>query len=203
MQNANCRNSLVIALAVLIILAAGAILVGRIIELNKPIEEKKIAEVLIPEATSAPTETPLSADSYELVIDKLSVRAPIIISVPGTEEKAYLKALEGGVAQYKGTSLPGEKGNSFIFGHSSYYKNKPGDYKEVFKRLNELAEGDVFRIRHGNETLNYKISKSVIAADDDVSVLKQTENEIITLMTCWPPGTLEKRWIIQAERMPA
>lgn len=195
------RNWLVIALAGLMILAAGAILVGRIIELKKPAQGKRVAEVSIPEGTSAPAETPSAADSYELVIEKLSVSAPIIIGVPGTEEKQYLKALEGGVAQYKGTSLPGEKGNSFIFGHSSYYKNKPGDYKEVFKRLNELAAGDVFKIRHGSETLNYKISKSFTIADDDTSVLNQTENEIVTLMTCWPPGTLEKRWIIQAERI--
>lgn len=62
---------------------------------------------------------------------------PIIINTPGSNEKAYLKALQNGVAHYKGTLIPGsEAGNSFIFGHSSYYTNVAGQYKDVFENLN-------------------------------------------------------------------
>ena len=138
---------------------------------------------------------------YVIQIDKLNVKAPIIPNVDGIDEVLYLKALEKGVAHYKGTPLPGNKGNSFIFGHSSYYANKPGSYKEIFKTLGDLKVGDEMKIVHGSETFVYKIFVSKKVADDDGSVLDETKDEVLTISTCWPPGTYAKRWIVQGKRV--
>jgi sortase (surface protein transpeptidase) len=36
-------------------------------------------------------------------------------------QKIFMKELENGVVKYPGSADPGQKGNSFIFGHSSNY----------------------------------------------------------------------------------
>ena len=157
----------------------------------------------VPEVKSEANQTvkPEVKGDYVVQIDKINIKAPIIMNVDGFDEVLYLKALEKGVAHYKGTPLPGNKGNSFIFGHSSYYANKPGSYKEIFKTLGNLKVGDEMKIVHGAETFTYKIFVSKLVADDDGSVLDESKDEILTISTCWPPGTYAKRWIVQGKRV--
>ena len=152
-----------------------------------------------PTALVSPTATP--DVGWRIKSDKAGFNAPIILDVDGSVEKTYLKAIEKGVAHYKGTSQPGEAGNTVIFGHSSYYKNKPGDYKQVFKQLNLLQKGDPLIVTHDNQMLNYKVSVSKIISDVDFSVIDPTPTQTVTILTCWPPGTIEKRYVIQAERV--
>ncbi len=139
--------------------------------------------------------------SYVLTIEQIGVRAPIILNVDGTNKKAYLQAIEDGVAHYKGTATPGQLGNSFIFGHSSYFKDKPGRYKEIFSRLDKVKKGDLVEIRHQQEKMTYKVSEGRIVKADDLSVLEPTDQETLTIMTCWPPGTIDKRYVVRAERV--
>lgn len=140
--------------------------------------------------------------TYVLKIDKIKVHAPVVPNVDGLDEKGYLKALEKGVAHYKGTPLPGNKGNAFIFGHSSYYANKPGDYKEVLKELGTLKKGDTFSVvMNDTNTYNYSITQSKLTSEDDTQWLDESKDEIVTVMTCWPPGTYAKRWVVQGKRI--
>lgn len=152
-----------------------------------------------PSVVSTAIPTP-KLNGWNVDIKKINTLAPVIMDVNGDDEKVYLKAIEKGVAHYKGTAYPGEYGNSVVFGHSSYYKNKPGDYKEVFKRLNEVAIGDIIHLKSSDQSLDYKVVKSQIIKDDDFSVLDSTKTQTLTLLTCWPPGTIEKRYVVQAER---
>ncbi|MBI4023286.1 sortase [Candidatus Berkelbacteria bacterium] len=158
----------------------------------------------VDETPLTPTQPILAATSvegYRLGIAEIGVDAPVNLDVPGTNEAEYLKALETGLAHYAGTARPGTVGNSFLFGHSSYLKEKPGDYKEVLKRLNEVGVDETVAIKHERETYTYKVFRSEVIADTDFSVLDPSDKEIITIMTCWPPGTIAKRWIVQAERI--
>lgn len=177
---------------------------------RKPAVPAVIKPVIV-SPTPAVTASVFSAD-YVLGIDKLSLHAPIVPNVPGTNEKAYLAALTNGVAHYAGTPLPGQKvelsktekknGNTFIFGHSSFYKSQP--YNTVFAKLDQLKIGDTFAITvHNKDVLTYRVFRSAIVKDDDLSILAPDKSgrEIVTLMTCWPPGTIARRYIIQAERM--
>lgn len=177
-------------------LAAGAMAFGlfRLINAHPP---QASGIVGLAKPTLSPTPQP---PDYELKLKKIGVTAPVVLNVPGDEEATYLKAIEKGVAQYKGTAIPGQASNSVIFGHSSYYKNKPGDYKEVFKRLNELKKDDEVIVTHDKKDYAYRVVISKIIGDADFSVLDSTKKETLTLLTCWPPGTVAKRYVVQAER---
>jgi LPXTG-site transpeptidase (sortase) family protein len=157
---------------------------------------------------SSPTTTPVLSPSpsqtpqgeYLLKIDKIHIVAPIIIDIDGANQEAYDKALEDGVAQLSGTALPGVAGNTFIFGHSSFYTGAKGDYKEVFKDLNDLIRGDIITIDHKGKILNYKVTSKQIVAPDRVDLISQDKTQkILMLMTCWPIGSDEKRLVIFAK----
>lgn len=141
-----------------------------------------------------------SPEASTLVIPKIDVKAPINFNVDGNIMEEYMKSLETGVAHMAKTALPGEQGNSVIFGHSSYYANKPGNYKEIFSKLNELAEGDEVIIESESSELSYKVTEKKIVAPEDISVVDQdTSTKKITLITCWPIKTTDQRLVIISE----
>ncbi|MFH1749429.1 MAG: sortase [bacterium] len=139
---------------------------------------------------------------FSLSINKLNLLdIPIILDIDGASEEIYLKALEGGVAHWKGTAYSGKKGNSFIFGHSEYWWNKPGNYKQVFKNLDQLVKGDEVVIKSEKRTYKYVVLENKIINPEDTEVLKQTLDYRLTLMTCWPPGSTVKRMIVTAKKL--
>jgi len=139
---------------------------------------------------------------FGIDIAKVNVWAPIIPQVDGYDKEVYLKAIENGVAQFKDTKNPDELGNLFIFGHSKYYHDKPGDYKEIFKDLNQLKAKDEFNIYYKGEKIVYAVTESKKVDQYDWSILDPTaddpKDKTITLMTCWPPGTTDARWVVFA-----
>lgn len=144
---------------------------------------------------------------FGLEIEKINVWTPIIPDVDEMNEADYLKKLEGGVALSKTyVKNPQEAGNMFIFGHSRYYKDKPGDYKEVFKDLNQLKEGDKFKIYYKKQTFNYEVIGFGLVEMNDWTITedptpKDKKDKTLTIMTCWPPGTTEKRWAVRAKQI--
>ena len=152
-------------------------------------------------ATATQTATPNEIDSkikeFGIKIEKINVLVPVIKDVDGKNKTAYNKALKDGVAHFSGTALPGEKGNIFVFGHSSAdYKT---DFAKVFVDLNNLEEGDTIVVFYQNNEHKYKVSEKKIIEPTDTSVLNKGRKEILTLMTCWPIGTKEKRLIVVAK----
>ncbi len=136
-----------------------------------------------------------------LKISKINVDVPIVFDVSGEKERDYFLALEKGVAHLKQTSKPGEKGNMVIFGHSSAEIGAPGDYNQVFAKLGELEENDeiVFYNNKEKEEFVYLVYASQIVGSDDVSIIQKTEEDRLTLFTCWPIGSDEKRLVIYAK----
>jgi len=113
-------------------------------------------------------------------------------------EKDILKDLQSGVVHYPGTAMPGNKGNVFITGHSSYYPWDNGKYKNVFALLPSLEKGDEFTIFYNQKKYRYKIFQKDVVNPDNVNVMDQGSERIATLMTCYPVGTNLKRMIIRA-----
>lgn len=143
---------------------------------------------------------PNQPKSYTLIIDQLKISAPIILNVNGSDKKTYLAALVNGVAQMAGSALPGGSGNTVIFGHSSFWADKPGNYKTVFAHLNKLKRGDTISIKNGNQVLNYSVAENKIVSPTDVSVINQDLSQhLLTLITCWPPGTIDQRLVVVAK----
>lgn len=144
--------------------------------------------------------------SFALNIEKINVKAPIIPGVDDTNEQEYLKAIENGLAlSINHASSPLQTGNMFIYGHSSYFRNKPGKYKEVFRDLNRLRVNDMFTIQYQGKTFNYQVFKSKETGAKDFSVLTldsiRKNKKTVTLMTCWPIGSTDKRWIVLAQQI--
>jgi len=161
------------------------------------IKKPDIVPVTTKPAVNIPAENKNA--EFSLSIPSLNISTPIIADVDGADKEAYFKALEGGVAHYAGTAKPGEGSNIFIFGHSSFYSWAAGDYKEIFRNLEDIKIDDEIIVWWKNKKYSYKVTETNIVEPDDVSVLKPTAVEQITLMTCVPPGTAEKRLIVIAK----
>ncbi len=135
--------------------------------------------------------------SFDLSIAKIGITAPIITGVDPDNDKEYNAKLKEGVLLMPGTALPGETGNVFIYGHSSALEQS--DFKEIFAKLNDLSTGDEIKINYKGTTYLYFVSEKKIVAPTDFSILEQTDDRKLTLMTCWPIGSDEKRLAIIAK----
>ncbi|MEI6144209.1 MAG: sortase [Candidatus Berkelbacteria bacterium] len=195
-----------ISLIVVCVLAAGFLVWQIVIIVNKnnnptlpPSTKSEIFDQTDSDISQSQNTTADNSGSEKIIIDKIGITAPIINNVDGNNMQAYLTALEGGVAHLAKTALPGESGNSVIFGHSSYYKAKPGNYKTIFAKLNLLASGDTIKVTRENKNYSYKISETKIVKPEDISVVSQDKSKKqLTLITCWPPKTTTSRMVIVA-----
>ncbi len=116
-------------------------------------------------------------------------------------EKDIQEALKNGVVHYPGTSLPGERGNVVITGHSSFYAWDPGRFKDVFGLLHELKPKDRIYIFYNQKQYAYEVFDIRVVKPTEIDVLGQTNDERLTLITCTPLGTNLKRLIITAKRI--
>lgn len=111
-------------------------------------------------------------------------------------------ALKHGVVHYPGTARPGQAGNFFVTGHSSYYPWSDGHYKTIFARLHELEVGDEYWAYYGGDKHRYVITSKKEVKPSDVTVLDQPTNRRTgTLMTCTPVGTTLRRLILQSQEI--
>ncbi len=137
------------------------------------------------------------------IISALNINAPIVYAT-STEEKSLQQSLEQGVVHYTGTAEVGQVGNAYIFGHSSDFVFKKGEYKSVFARLPEIKTGEYITVtdRQGYEYI-YKVYETLVVEADDVSVLSQSTNgrKILSLQTSYPIGTALKRFLVRAEML--
>jgi len=109
------------------------------------------------------------------------------------------------IGHYAGTSLPGEKGNMFLYGHSVMpflYSEK--NYKTIFSNLHKLENGDEIIVRFNNKRYLYEVIEKVVLKPEEVDPLNLVSEEMkgdptLSLMTCTPPGTTLKRLIVNAK----
>lgn len=125
-------------------------------------------------------------------------------NVESSSEQIYDRFLKYGLAHFKGTPVPGDGGNSFIYGHSAVisFFNKHSNLPEtIFTKLENIDIGDTVEIKKEDQTLSYVVRNKKIVSPDDFSILRtQGDKETVTLMTCWPLGVGTKRLVVVAER---
>lgn len=73
---------------------------------------------------------------------------------------------------------PIEDGNIALAGHNRGYN------VNYFSRLKELREGDEIIYIHNEINRIYEVTKNKIIKDTDIDVLENTEENILTLITC-------------------
>jgi LPXTG-site transpeptidase (sortase) family protein len=148
---------------------------------------------------TTPTAEVVPAGSV-LNIPKINVSAPILLAA-SNEESAFQKDLQNGVVHYANTSLPGENGNTVIFGHSSNDWWEPGSFKFVFVLLDKLVAGDTFSVNYQQKKYTYEVTEVRVVEPTDLSVLRPTTIPTISIITCTPPGTSWKRLVVVAKQI--
>ena len=148
------------------------------------------ASIWFPKATGIKAAKEIS--SYQLSIPKLKIENATV-RIGGED-------LSKSLIHFTGPS-PGAIGNPVIFGHSTllWFYN-PRDYKSIFSKLPDLSYNDKIYLTSDNVTYIYSVSEMKITSPNDLSVLSQDDNDAyITLITCVPPGTYLKRFIVKAK----
>ncbi|MBI4037008.1 sortase [Candidatus Daviesbacteria bacterium] len=142
---------------------------------------------------------PVSTD-FGIVIEKIGANAKVIADVDPSSEAAYTQALAKGVAHAKGTVYPGQKGNMYLFSHSTDAPWNIVRYNAIFYLLRELEVGDRVIMFYQGRRYDYIVFDKTITKPDDTKYLTDSYNEpVLTLQTCDPPGTLLNRLIVRAK----
>lgn len=198
MSTAAANRSRFLNLLPLLLLGLGLILL--VLIFASPVQEE--VRYQIRQSTAAPRVlTPPSTD-FALVIPAIWAAAPVVENVDPYDSRLYQKALTRGVAHARGSGLPGEGGNIFLFAHSSRDLITARQFNSVFYLLHKLEKGDEIRVWYQGVEHIYAVTSLDFVAPSAVSYLTTpTAVETLRLMTCWPPGTTYKRLIVTAHRV--
>lgn len=138
-----------------------------------------------------------------IFIPKIGAQANIIYSVDPWNQKEYSHALEKGIAQAKGTSLPGRSGTTYLFAHSSLPPWLMTRTNTPFLFLDELSNNDPIYIRKDQDLYTYTvIGKREVWPSDTQYLTKSQDGIDLILQTCAPIGTSIKRLLIFAKMSP-
>jgi len=144
---------------------------------------------------------PLDTD-FGVIIPKIGANAHVIKNVDPYNSVIYQSALTGGVAHAKGSALPGQTGNIFLFSHSSADFLNATKYNSIFYLLSKMEKDDPIKLFYEDKEFSYLVQTKQIVASDAIQFLTyEAKAETLTLMTCWPPGTSLRRLIVQATRL--
>ncbi len=157
---------------------------------------KQLKPVVIDKAYDKPMQLTISS----LGINNINVTP----NVESFDSNVYNLDLKNGLAHFKGTPLPGDGGNSFIYGHSAvpnFFTSHQNLPETIFSKLENVELGSEVDITKDGKVLKYIVRTKKIIDPNDFSVLQSSgDKETVTLMTCWPIGIPEKRLIVVAER---
>jgi sortase A len=133
-----------------------------------------------------------------LTIEKIGIYDAPVFDSDGPE------ALASGVAHVPGTSWPWSstpQRNVDLAGHRMGFRGTWS--RMLFYNLNELGEGDkiVLRDRSGR-SYKYEVTETFLAEPTDAWVMGQVRGrDMVSLQTCTPIPTFEKRLIVRADRV--
>lgn len=142
---------------------------------------------------------PVSTD-YGLVIEKINANAKVVANVDPGVEKEYTAALKEGIAEAKGSTLPGEEGNLFLFSHSTDAPWNIIRYNAIFYLLRELEPGDRVIVFYKGRRFDYIVFDKTTTKPADITFLtNRYDRPVLTLQTCDPPGTVLNRLVVRAK----
>ena len=141
-------------------------------------------------------EAPENIRFYNVSIPKLKIE-DAVAEIGGDD-------LSKSLIHYKGTALPGRKGNTVIFGHSTLpFLFNPKNYLSIFSTLPTIKTGDEVKINYDGIVYTYRIEEMFEVGPKDIQVLEQRyDDSYITLITCVPPGTYLKRLVVKGRLVP-
>ena len=149
-----------------------------------------------------PTITQTVSSDPRIIIPKLNVDVPVHFGISLSE---VMPAMSNGVAHYRiagASAFPGEIGNLVITGHSAgdVYSSNP--YKYIFSGLERLEDGDLVYVNYKSVRYTYSVFKKEVVEPTNVAALVvETDEPILTLVTCTPLGTSRYRLLVFAKQI--
>jgi sortase A len=159
-----------------------------------------------PQPTQQELQSANAPRHYELLpgaIMSLSIEQIGIYNAPVFDSDGYW-ALANGVAHVPETSLPWSntpQRNVYLAGHRMGFRGTWS--RMIFYNLDKLGTGDrvVLKDRTGR-VYEYEVSETFLADPTDTWVMGQVRGrDMVTLQTCTPIPTFEKRLIVRADRV--
>lgn len=140
----------------------------------------------------------------QMIIPKINVDAPVVYGV-GPDHNSQMAAMEKGIAHFSipgANAVPGQVGNAVFAAHSSNDAFASGDYKFVFAHNERLVKGDVIYMNYEGKRYTYSVTTTEVVMPTEVSKIQiDTDKPMLTLISCVPLGTAEKRLLIFAEQI--
>ena len=105
------------------------------------------------------------------------------------------RTLRRGVGHISGTALPGEQGNVAIAGHRDTF----------FRPLRNIHVDDEITLTTLKGIYRYRVESEKLVEPEDMSVLDNSTDDVLTLVTCYPfyyVGRAPQRFIVRAARIP-
>lgn len=136
---------------------------------------------------------------FSIEIPSIKVFSPIIANVDPFNPADYLEKLKNGVAQAKGTGLPGQGKTIYLFAHSSDVPWRITRYNTAFFKLPFVKNGDKIIVRKDGKEFNYKIYREKTVWPTEISYLTKPQGNILILQTCVPVGTSLQRLLVFAK----
>lgn len=164
---------------------------------------------LTPLPSLTPVHRPASGDPTRLTIPAIALDAKVVtVGIKEQYEDGVLKKVWE-VADYAagfhgGMAPPGYVGNTVIAGHN----NIRG---QVFKDLHNLKPGDDIYVWVEREAYRYQVSAMfrvpvkgapTSVQQDNLRWIMPTDDQRLTLVTCWPPWSNTHRTIVVAFPVP-
>lgn len=130
-------------------------------------------------------------EDNRLVIPKIGVDVAI---AEGEDESA----LSRGIWHIPGTATPDQGGNTVLSGHRFQYL--PPSSKTLYL-MDKLEVGDDIIVYWEGEEYNYRVNGKDIILPTQTEILEGTPNDQLTLFTCAPLFSTEKRLVLFTEKI--
>ncbi len=137
----------------------------------------------IPTPTALPTavegQTVDDSPPNRILIPSLGLDT-IVKYVPFDGYTWLISGLQNEIAWMGSTSWPGLGGNTGLAGHVTLRNGADGP----FRQLESLQAGDVITVVTERNLYTYKVRQQNVVKDDDFSIVKPSQQPILTLITC-------------------
>lgn len=172
-------------------------------EFRQELEEVKEAslEMNVSSEDNSDSEEEASIEEADSTEKPLSGKVIGILTIPSIESESPIRegvsqnVLADSLGHEPDTAEPGEVGNCVIAGHRNY------NFNRFFSRLDKVKLGDYIQVETLDDTYSYEVFDIKVVEPDDLSVLDNTDDEIITLYTCTPIYIGTHRLVVSAKRV--
>jgi sortase A len=128
------------------------------------------------------------------------VNTTVIVNSIEVEGKIFeglnSRTMDNGFWHFPTSQLPGTKGNFVVIGHR-YAKLPPS--KDTFFNLDKVKVGDRVEVKQSNDEYTYIVTSTKEVDKNDISVIKDYSDYRLTLITCSPLWSSDKRLVITAK----